>query len=331
MTRIAILGAGGIARMMARTLRMMKARGEAVELYAIGSRSQERADSFAREEEFTRAYGSYEALVQDPQVDLIYVASPHSEHAANMRLCVQAGKAVLCEKAFTANAKQAREVLAEAEAKGVLVTEAIWTRYQPALGMIHEMIGGDAIGQVRGLTANLCYPVEHVQRMWDPSLAGGALLDLGVYPLNFALMVLGSDVERIEGSAMLQETGVDRDNNFHLYYADGQVAHLHSCMSYRGDSRGIIYGTRGRIEVENINNPSSLALYQDQPDGSRALVETRKVPEQLTGYEYEVHACIRALEAGRIECPEMPHAETIRVMEIMDQLRAAWGVRYPFE
>lgn len=179
MTNIAILGAGSIARTMARTLRMMKARGDAVELYAVASRSLERAQAFAREEGFACAYGSYEELVQDPAVELVYIATPHSHHAAQMELCIDHGKHVLCEKSFTANAAQAEAVLQRARQKGVLVTEAIWTRYMPMRSILSELIASGEIGTPRLLTANLCYPLLHKERILRPELAGGALLDVG--------------------------------------------------------------------------------------------------------------------------------------------------------
>ena len=329
MTNIAILGCGKIARTMARTLRMMRDQGEDVRLYAAASRDLARAQEFAKTEEFERAYGSYEALVCDPEVHLIYVASPHSHHAQHIRLCVEHGKAVLCEKAFTANAAQAREVLALAKERGVLVTEAIWTRYMPSRRIIDELIASGVIGEVRMVKSDLHYPIEQVRRLREPELAGGALLDVGVYPLNFAAMVLGTDFARMESSVELLETGVDRQEHFSLYYADGRAAHLSAGMNCRSDRRCLVAGTKGYISVDNVNNPLHIAYYLEEEDF--ALPHDVPVPAQLTGYEYEVRSCMQALSRGELECPDMPHSETVRIMEIMDALRAQWGVRYPFE
>lgn len=329
MTNIAILGPGSIARSMAKTLRGMKAQGADICLYAAASRSLERAKAFCEAEGFAVAYGSYEEMAADPKVDLVYVASPHSHHAEHMKLCIEHGKAVLCEKAFTANAKQAREVLALAKEKNVLVAEAIWTRYMPSLSIMREIIASGAIGEVKMVSASLFYIIDHVQRLIRPELAGGALLDVGVYPLNFACMILGSDPVRMESSVQLTEAGVDYQESFTLHYAGGQMAVLSAGMGSRCDRRCLISGTKGYIVADNVNNIRKIELFTAEDDF--ASPKAFPVPKQITGYEYEVEACLRALERGEIECPQMPHAETIRVMEIMDALRAQWGVKYPFE
>ncbi|MBE5801451.1 MAG: Gfo/Idh/MocA family oxidoreductase [Clostridiales bacterium] len=326
---VAILGAGSIARKMAQTLRGMAARDRSVCLYAVASRDAERAEAFAKEEGFEKAYGSYEAMLADDQVQLVYVATPHSHHGEHMRMCIEHGRAVLCEKAFTGNARQAQEVLKLAEEKGVMVTEAIWTRYMPSRRMIDELIASGAIGEPRVLTANLGYPIAGNERIYKPELAGGSLLDLGVYTLNFASMHFGDDVVRMESSATLMESGVDAHNSITLYYRDGRMAQLLSTSACNTDRNCVIYGTKGCLKVDNVNNPQVISLYENalDPTPSRMI----PVPEQITGYEYEVEACIRALENGALECPEMPHAQTIHIMKVMDQLRQEWGVCYPFD
>ena len=329
MTNIAILGPGSIARSMAKTLRGMKAQGEPVRLYAAASRDLARAQAFCEKEGFEVAYGSYEEMVKDPNVDLVYIASPHSHHAEHMKLCIEHGKAVLCEKAFTANAKQAREVLALAEEKKVLVTEAIWTRYMPSLKIMKDIIASGALGEVKMVSASLFYVIDHVERLIRPELAGGALLDVGVYPLNFACMILGSDPVRMESSVQLTDAGVDYQESFTLHYEGGQMAVLSAGMGSRCDRRCLISGTKGYIVADNVNNIHKIELFTEEDDF--VTPKDFPVPEQITGYEYQVRSCLRALGKGEIECPEMPHAETIRVMEIMDALRAEWGVKYPFE
>jgi len=329
MTNIAILGPGKIALAMAKTLRGMKAQGADICLYAAASRDLARAKAFCEAEGFEVAYGSYEELVRDPKVDLVYVASPHSHHAEHMKLCIEHGKAVLCEKSFTANAKQAKEVLALAREKGVLVAEAIWTRYMPSLGILKEIMASGALGEIKMLSASLFYPIDQVPRLIKPELAGGALLDVGVYPLNFACMIFGSDPVRIESSVQLTEAGVDYQESFTLHYADGRMAVLSAGMGTRCDRRCLISGSKGYIVTDNVNNIHKIELFTEEDDFTTG--KPFPVPQQITGYEYEVEACLRALANGQIECPEMPHAETIRVMEIMDELRSQWGVRYPFE
>ncbi len=323
MLRVGILGAGKIAGIMARTLREM----ENVQAWAVASRERERAEEFACTYGIERAYGSYEELVEDPAVDLIYVATPHSHHAEHCLLCIEHGKPVLCEKAFTANAAQARQVLARAEERGVFLTEAIWTRYMPSRRMIDDLIGEGALGEVVSLTANLGYPLTHVERIMEPALAGGALLDIGIYPLNFASMVLGDEVEDVTSACVKTSTGVDAQSSIVLRYRDGKMATLHTTVLAATEQYGIIYGTKGYLIAHNINNIDRISLFGPGWSLRREIT----VPKQITGYEYEVEACRRALETGALECPEMPHAQTLRMMEQMDALRRDWGVRYPFE
>lgn len=320
---IGIMGAGNIAGVMAETVKKMKN----VKLYAIASRQKVKADVFAGKYGCKKAYGSYEELVTDKKVDLIYIATPHSEHYENAWLCIENGKPVLCEKAFTANAIQAESLLRHAEEKGVFITEAIWTRYMPMLTTIHEVLGSGVIGELKTLTANLGYVIDQVPRMQDPALAGGALLDLGVYPLNFASMIFGNSIAEVKSSCTYTKTGVDEQNSITIQYQDGKVAVLNSSMVSQSDRKGIIYGTKGFAIVENINNFESITVYDNQ----YKKIAFYKCPKKISGYEYEVEACIKALEAGEQECSQMPHSETIRMMKLMDELRENWGVIYPFE
>ena len=325
--KTAILGAGNIAKSMAAALRGLQKRGENVEPYAVGARELSRAEAFAREQGFEKAYGSYEELVSDPEVDLVYVATPHSMHCEHMRLALEHGKNVLCEKAFTMNAGQAEEVIALAEKKGLLLAEAIWPRYMPSRQMILDLIDSGVIGTVTSLSANLGYPLTHVERMVRPELCGGALLDLGVYPLNFACMAFPGEIRDVASACVKWETGVDAQNSFTLTFEDGRMAVLYSSMLVQSDRLGVINGDKGYMEVQNINNPEEIRIFDQQ----RNCIRTIPVPEQINGYEYEVLACREALEKGWTECPQMPHAETLRMMKVMDGLRKSWGVIYPME
>ncbi len=327
MLNLAILGAGSIARQMAATVRKMNERGDGVALYAVASRSGEKARAFAKAEGAALSFDSYEAMLRDDKVDLVYIATPHALHAEQMLLCLQYGKPVLCEKAFTGNARQAEQVLNAFEQKGVLATEAIWTRYMPSRQMVNEIIASGEIGEVRLLTANLGYDVLRKERIVRPELAGGALLDLGVYTLNFASMVLGDDVERTDSQVTMLPSGVDREEDIVLHYRSGVSAHLLSTAVCRTDRHGMVYGTKGYLQVDNINNPQRLEVF----DTNDRLLRALPVPEQLTGYEYEVLACKEALQNGRTECPQMPHDQTLRMMRQMDALREKWGMRYPFD
>lgn len=320
-TRIGIIGCGWIAEKMAITLQGM----EKVEAYAIASRDLNKAETFAQKWNFTRAYGSYEEMLDDELVDLVYIATPHSHHYAHTRLSLLKGKPVLCEKAFTANAKEAEELLQLAKEKNLFLTEAIWTRYMPLSQTICELVDNGAIGRPQLLTANLCYPNYHKERMHKPELAGGALLDLGVYTLNFAAMVFGTDIIRTTSACIKTDTGVDAQNSITLEYADGKMAILCSSQMAKSDRQGIISGDKGFIIVDNINNPQKVSVY----DSDYQLTAVYNCPPQITGYEYQVYASIEALENGWLESPFMPHQETLRIMRQMDELRKEWGVIYP--
>lgn len=320
MMKMAIMGAGSIAIKMANTINGMAD----VEAYAIGARDLERAQAFARNYGFKKAYGSYEEMLADPEIDLVYVATPHSHHYTCVKMCLNAGKHVLCEKSFTVNADQAREILAMAKEKKLLLTEAIWTRYMPSRKMINDIIDSGVIGEVTSLTANLGYELSQIARIWDPKLAGGALLDVGVYLVNFARMVFGENMTDIQSSAVFRN-GVDMIDNITMIFDGYKMATMQSNVMAAQNRAGCIFGTKGYIEITNINNPEQIRVYNDQYQEIASYLP----PEQITGYEYEVEACARAIEKGELECPEMPHAETIRVMEIMDGIRASWGYEIP--
>ena len=321
--RVGLMGTGNIAGMMANTVNGMKG----AVLYAAASRTEEKAQAFAKQYGVKKAYGSYEAMLKDDRVDLVYIATPHSEHYANAMLCIKYKKPVLCEKAFTANAKQAREVLEYAEQEKVFITEAIWTRYMPMVDMIKDVLNRGLIGRPMFLSANLSYALEHVQRLSDPALAGGSLLDLGVYPINFASVFFGTNIAKVSSFCTYTESGVDKQETITIQYTDGKVASLTASQCCAGDRKGIIQGTNGFMVIENINNYENFTVYNTE--GKKILY--KKAPKQITGYEYEVAACMQALKKGALECPQMPHMETIRVMEFMDNLRREWGVVYPFE
>ncbi|MCM1178502.1 MAG: Gfo/Idh/MocA family oxidoreductase [Clostridium sp.] len=321
--RIGIIGAGHIAEKMSATLRGM----DNVEAYAIASRDKEKAEEFAAKWGFAKSYGCYEELAEDPLVQLIYVATPHSFHYSHVRMCLEKGKPVLCEKSFMLNTREAMDVISLSHENGIFLAEAIWTRYLPSRRIIDDIIGSGAIGKPVLLTAHLGYPVAWKDRIMCPELGGGALLDLGVYCINFALMNFGDDVERIISTCTKSMTGVDLTDNIVFIYRDGRTAILTACAECADDRQGIIRGENGYVVVDNINNPLRIDVY----DKLHVLKESHGVPEQITGFEYEVQACIDAIEAGKIETEAMPHSEIIKVMEIMDSLRADWGVHFPGE
>ena len=321
--KIGILGAGGIAGAMAYTVNHM----DEAEGYAIGSRSIDKAKAFAEKYGFEKAYGSYDEVLDDPQVELVYVALPHSHHYEWTIKALNAGKHVLCEKAFAANAQQAREMIELSEKKGLLLTEAIWTRYMPARKILTDLVDSGTIGKPCTIAANLGARIDMNERLVNPALAGGALLDLTVYPLTFASMVWGDDIKRISASCVMTDTGVDGQDTVMLEYNDGRMASLFSTIYGPTTSTGVVTGTEGYIEAIGINNPGRIIVHVS----GKSEPEIINVPPQISGYEYEVLSSIKAIEEGRTECPEMPHAETIEIMEQMDEIRRQFGIVFPFE
>ena len=318
---------------MAAAVKAIENRG--VEAYAVASRSLTKAEKFAKDYGFGRAYGSYEELAKDPAVDLIYIATPHSEHYNNILLCLEHGKNLLVEKAFTANALMASEVIALAEEKGVFLSEAMWTRFLPAVQMVKDLILAGKIGKVESVEADFSMPLSHIDRLRKPELAGGALLDLGIYSLTFAdIFLTDAEIAGAENHIVQTkthcgkfDTGVDATDWIDLVYANGQVAHLKTSMVAPLKNEGVIYGEGGFIRVQNLNDMVEIQLF----DKTGTLLESIAPPRIENCYEYEVLACKAALEKGQKECAEMPHTKTMQMMTQMDGLRAAWGVSYPFE
>ena len=321
--KFGILATGNIANSMAKAVQNL----EETECYAAASRTYEKAKDFADKWGFQKAYGSYEELVNDSEVDLIYVASPHSHHYEHAKLCLEHGKHVLLEKAFTVNVSQAEELIALSERKGLLLAEAFWPRYMPTRKMLDDLIAQGTIGEVQAVMADFGAPLSHVERMWNPNLAGGALLDLGVYPINFALQIFQGQVKSIQSDAVMSPQGVDYMNGITLTFDDNRIAVLHSNMLACMGNRGVVYGDKGFIELYEINNPKEIRVFNQ----NKELTASYPAPEQINGYEYEALACVRAINAGQIECEEMPHSETLRLMKILDTVREQWGFKLPCE
>jgi len=322
--KIGILATGKIAHTMAETLTKM----HGVEKYAVASRTLEKAQAFQREMGFTKAYGSYEDLCKDPEVELVYIASPHSEHYSNMKMCIEHNKPILCEKSFCINYNQAKEVLDLAEDKGVFCTEAIWTRYMPSRKIIDDLLDSGIIGDVYLVVANLGYSIKHHARIVNPKLGGGSLLDVGVYPINFAQMVYKEFPESIKGFCTYTNTGVDETDTYIFTYKGKKQAYLYATMDGLTDRSGLIYGTKGFLKVTNINNPEKIEVYLDR---SNKPSKVYKVPKQISGYEYQVEESINCIKKQRIESEFMPHAETLDILKIMDALRNDMKIVYPFE
>lgn len=321
--KLGVLGAGNISRSVAPAWLALPQ----IECYAVASQTPGKAEAFAKEFGFAKTYDSYEAMAADPEVELVYVATPHSHHFEHMMLCLTHGKPVLCEKAFTMNAKQAQTIREYAENHGIFAGEAIWPRYMPSREIIQKVLHSGKVGKIHTLTANLSYDIDHVRRIQDPALAGGALLDVGIYGLSFALTHFGWDIDRIGSSVQLTESGVDGMETITIFYRDGRMAVLTHGIYGRSDRKGIFYGETGYIVVENINNPQSVSVYNDRDE----LLECYEVPKQVNGYEYEFAEAVRCIQEGKYQPDAISLEESVRTMELMDSLRREWGIVYPQE
>ena len=322
--RWGILGTGNIARQFATGLSAV----EDAELAAVGSRAPATAESFGKQFDIPRRYATYEELVADPELDVIYVASPHPMHRDNSILCLEAGKAVLCEKSFTVNAAMADDVIGVARERGLFLMEAMWTRFLPAVIKIRQWLEEGAIGDVRMVQADFGFRAgfNPTGRLFDPALGGGALLDVGIYVISFASMVLGPHPEAIESTAEIGATGIDEQSAFLLRYSGGEIAVLSCGVRTSTPVEALIIGTEGRIRLH-------APFYR----GTRVTLTSGKNETQLdfplegNGYNYQAMAVGECLRAGELESETMPLNETRAIVDIMDRIRAQWGVKYPME
>ncbi len=322
--RWGILATGGIARAFARDLRTHGHR-----VTAVGSRSAESARAFAEEFGIAHAHGSYDDLVSDPDVDVVYVATPHNFHAANALAALGNGKHVLVEKAFTINADEARAVVEAARSKGLLVVEAMWTRFLPHMEFVRSIVASGRLGEIRFLHADHTQrlPSDPAHRLNDPNLAGGALLDLGVYPLSFAHDILGPPVE-VTARGTLKETGVDASVATILRHPNGAVSTSYSSSETRGPNVATVLGTDGRLDIDAIwYAPASVTVRDVAGD----VLERFEEPVTGRGMQYQAAEVERLLGAGETASPLMTPDDSIAVMATMDEIRAAIGVRYPGE
>jgi predicted dehydrogenase len=292
---------------------------------AVASRSLGRAQDFAGRHGIERAHGSYAAILADPDVDVLYVATPHPQHHAIAMAAIRAGKALLIEKAFTATVAGAREVIDLSRETGVFVMEAMWTRFQPAVVRMRELIADGAIGEVRSVQADL-----GVQRDFDPTdrlfaqeLGGGALLDLGVYVVSFAQMVLG-DPDTVTATGSLFETGVDAEASLLLGYADGRSATLMTSLRNALPGQARVFGTAGWIDVPpRFHHPQTIVLHRAGADP-----EVITLPPLGSGYSHELIEVSENLRAGRSESAVMPLADTLAVQDVLEQAAAQLGVTF---
>jgi predicted dehydrogenase len=323
--RWGILAPGWIARAFATALRASTRQ----QIVAVGSRSLERAKEFAAEFDVPVAYGSYEQLVADPKVQAIYVASPHSEHAEQALLAIKAGKHVLVEKAFTRNAAEARKVVNAAREHGVGLMEAMWTRFLPRTDIVRQLLADGVLGELETFIGDHGQSLEHVARMMRPELAGGALLDLGIYPVSYSFFALGRP-GRIRATGELTATGVDRQLS--ITFGDYQnhphaQAMVNTTLAAKTPTTVSISGTGARIELDgDFYTPGQVRLVS--PSGE-VLVSPPDVMVAHEGLAYEAAHFAQLIVDGFTESPQLPLAETVAIMEVLDEVRHELGVRFP--
>ena len=321
--RWGILATGSIAKTFARGL----AADPLARLVAVGSRNAAGAAAFAKEFG-CRAHASYAALCADPEVDVIYVASPHTGHREHALQAIASGKAVLIEKPFAVNEEQSREIIAAARRQGVFCMEAMWSRFLPTHRQLAEWIAAGAIGEVRLVTADFGFRCngDPASRLMDPALAGGALLDVGVYTIALAWSVFGRAPATIAASATLGSTGVDEQMAMTLGWSNGALANLTCAVRTNTRHDAFIYGTAGRIELPDFWHGTKAILQRDgQP------MQTLDLPFVGNGYTHEAMEVGRCLRAGLRESPIVPLDESLAIMRVMDECRRQVGLVYPLE
>ncbi|TVQ37489.1 MAG: gfo/Idh/MocA family oxidoreductase [Spirochaetaceae bacterium] len=321
--RWGVIGSGNIAHAFARGIALVAD----AELLAAASRTPGRAEEFAATHLVPKVYTHYEQLVTDSDVDAVYVATTHNFHFENAMLALEYGKHVLCEKPITINAAQLEQLAAKAADKGLFLMEALWTRFLPGIRTLRELLNAEVVGPIHLLHA--CLGIDRDNdpdhRVLNPLLAGGALLDLGIYPLNFAHIVFGGAPEATTSLAYLGPTGVDETSGYLLRFSEGRLAVLASSCRTILTEEASLYGKRGVIRVERFLRPSFLHV---ETESGRKSYDVRY---PSSGFQYEIEEATRCILEGRNQSDIMPITESLAVMRTMDRFRSDWGLRYPDE
>jgi len=319
--KVGILGAGHIAGVIAETLSELGG----FECYAIASRDKDKADRFAEKYGVAKSYGSYDELIADSDVELVYIATVNTTHAELARRCIEAGKPCLVEKPFSYSTDTVKPVLDLAAEKKVFCSEAMWLRYHPVMIQAVAKLRAGIIGDPRYIEASLGYNLMDKERLLKPELAGGSLLDLGVYPLTAMFMIMGGPPIAFSSGAMKLNTGVDAQQTINLKYPNSRVATVYSTMMSETPNNCTVYGSNGYMEIQNINNPERATIY----DSKGEVIEELERPDDfISGYEYEFLAAREAIIVGRTETKEYKSAQIYSLYVMTDQLRNSWGALY---
>ncbi len=324
--RWAILGTGKIAKRFAAALNNIPERAE---LLAVGSRHEATGSAFAGQYGIPRVHVGYEAVANDPDIDIVYVGTPTVFHRRDAAMCLEAGKHVLCEKAFTINAGEAEALVALARPRRLFLMEAMWTRFFPIHARIRELLAGGAIGETHGLIANFVStaPFDLANRFFDINLGASALLDLGAYGVSWAYSLFGQP-DGVTGLARFGESGCDYRSACLMTFPGGQLATVTSCQMSYDAKEAVVYGSAGKVEIhEPWYKPVAMTLYQ----AGRKPERIEMPLDGYNGYEYEACAVMDCIAHGETECSVMPLDETLAIMQTLDALRAQWGFKYPFE
>ena len=323
--RWGILGTGAIAKKLAEALQILPD----AELVAVGSRAAETAEKFADAFDIPHRHSSYKELADEAEVDVVYIATPHPFHMENTILCLNAGKAVLCEKPFEINANRARQMISPAREKKLFLMEAMWTRFLPVIAQVREWLQRELIGPVRMLHADFGFTGDWQpqHRLLNPQLAGGALLDIGVYTVSLASMVFGRPPEKLMCLAHIGQTGVDEQSAMILRHNEGQLEALSCAVKTQTPQQTIIAGTKGMIRIHSpfwfaTTATMSIENKEDQ---------TVKFPHECNGFEYEAREVMQCLRAGKLESSIMSLDETLEIVKTMDEIREQWSLKYPME
>jgi len=323
MIRWGILATGNIANSFARDFQFV----EGGILKAVASRTMEKAQAFAEIYKIAKAFGSYEELAADPEIDAVYIATPHSEHCRNTVMLLNAGKHVLCEKAFSVNAREATEMIALAKSKNLFMMEAMWMAFQPGFLQAKQWIDEGKIGELRMIRAEFGFKADcdPKNRLLNPDLAGGTLLDIGVYPITIAQYLFNKKPLAISSMASIGKTGVDEQLSLSLKYSENQIAHLSTSFLTTLENSAFIYGTNGYIQIPHFWHSKKAMLRS----ATEEVVFELDTP--VSGYATEVNHMNEMIRSGRGESDVVTFEKTLEIMEIMDTIRAQVGVRYPGE
>ncbi|MDJ1500073.1 Gfo/Idh/MocA family oxidoreductase [Xanthocytophaga agilis] len=325
--RWGILGCGKIARKFASDLQFVNN----AQLIAVASRSQSTADAFAREFPAKYKHNSYEALVQNPEVDVIYIATPHVYHYEHTLLCLNHSKAVLCEKPFAINNHQVKEMIALAQDKKVFLMEALWTKFLPHFQKLNQIIAEGQIGEIRSVIADFGFlpPYNPEGRLFDPNLGGGSLLDIGIYPVFLALSLLGKP-QSIQAIMTPAPTGVDEQCAITFVHDNHTISQLFSTLASFTGTEAVIHGSKGRIRLTSrfYATTATLQFYLDTPSSQKELFN-QKIDG--FGYQYEAQHVVDCLQKGLTESPIMTFADSILLIETLDEIRRMAGIKYHWD